>query len=130
MTERIEPTWDVPGPPSDRERFAVKGTLPIDLLTHREAWRTALELALTRAISSDDASYWQHELDTFDRVFSELETIKNNPSWCAGCDPDNCPGCSLQGLGDIPWIGCGECDVIFGCHNGKEPCIRLPRGAT
>jgi hypothetical protein len=24
------------------------------------------------------------------------------------------------------WTGCGECDSIFGCHDGKARCIRLP----
>ena len=26
-----------------------------------------------------------------------------------------------------PWLGCQECDVIFKCHDGYEPCIRNKR---
>lgn len=24
------------------------------------------------------------------------------------------------------WIGCGECDCVFDCYDGKAKCIRLP----
>lgn len=26
---------------------------------------------------------------------------------------------------EMLWAGCGECDVAFLCHNGKQHCIRL-----
>lgn len=56
-------------------------TLPYDLFTHRDAWRKALEAARdTAEISSpdiDDRSYWQHELDVFDRVFAALAAKEN-----------------------------------------------------
>ena len=29
-----------------------------------------------------------------------------------------------------PWVGCGECDVSFSCHNGESRCIRLPKQQT
>lgn len=28
------------------------------------------------------------------------------------------------------WIGCGECDVAFPCHNGKQYCLRLHEPPT
>ena len=30
---------------------------------------------------------------------------------------------------DPTWIGCGECDVAFGCHGGEAKCIRLEEGS-
>lgn len=27
----------------------------------------------------------------------------------------------------VAWAGCGECDSVFRCHDGKARCIRLPR---
>lgn len=26
----------------------------------------------------------------------------------------------------MKWVGCGECDLSFPCHEGKQRCIRLP----
>lgn len=26
------------------------------------------------------------------------------------------------------WKGCGHCDPLFGCHEGKAACIRRPAG--
>lgn len=26
-----------------------------------------------------------------------------------------------------PWVGCGECDMLFPCHGGKERCARLTK---
>lgn len=57
---------------------------PDDLLSHRASWRQALALCRDGSMPSpglehedpgwdDDRSYWQHELDVFDRVFDELE---------------------------------------------------------
>jgi hypothetical protein len=25
---------------------------------------------------------------------------------------------------EVKWVGCGECDPIFRCHNGEAPCMR------
>jgi hypothetical protein len=36
------------------------------------------------------------------------------------------PEADLSTLHDINWIGCGECDCSFDCHEGKSRCIRLP----
>jgi len=35
--------------------------------------------------------------------------------------------CSPLMDAQTPWVGCGECDVLFPCNNGGERCIRLPR---
>lgn len=46
-----------------------------DLITHRQAWRAAIEGMLELAKQGDDSdganeSYWRHELAAFDRTFS------------------------------------------------------------
>lgn len=51
-----------------------------DCRTHRQAWRSALEIAKRNGIveppDRDDKSYWQHEIDAFDRTFSALKSHK------------------------------------------------------
>lgn len=48
--------------------------LPEDLFTHRSAWRRALGI-LRDIAEADDKSYWQHEIDAFDRTFSAIEAL-------------------------------------------------------
>jgi hypothetical protein len=31
----------------------------------------------------------------------------------------------LTAQGAFSWIGCGQCDVAFACHEGKARCVRL-----
>lgn len=30
-------------------------------------------------------------------------------------------------MGNAKWQGCGECDEVFSCNDGKDRCIRLPK---
>jgi hypothetical protein len=119
MSERIEPTRDVPGTFSDTERFVVRGALLNDMLTHRTAWRLALLNTLATA-DREDVLYWEHALDALDRVSAKLEQRDLNPQMCDGCSPEVCGGCG------IPWTGCGSCDPAFDCYNGEARCSRLP----
>lgn len=43
-----------------------------DLTTHRASWRLALIIAREAATEDGDHSYWQHELNAFDRTFKAL----------------------------------------------------------
>lgn len=49
----------------------------MDLITHRAAWRTALEIARDnaerRAPDIDDVSYWEHEISVMDRTLGVLD---------------------------------------------------------
>jgi hypothetical protein len=60
---------------SMRERAA----LPDDLFSHQAMWRAGLVLAKHSAAppreDEDDAAYWQHEIDVFDRVFAALVVL-------------------------------------------------------
>lgn len=54
--------------------------LPDDLMSHRHSWRGMLEECLAKAPEpvtgeQDDRSYYQHELDVFDRVWAELDAM-------------------------------------------------------
>jgi len=50
--------------------------VPSDFHTHKNAWRSALEMAEQNALVNppdlDDKSYWRHEIAAFDRAYSEL----------------------------------------------------------
>ncbi|NTF17531.1 hypothetical protein G6L37_03910 [Agrobacterium rubi] len=50
-----------------------------DLMSHRAAWRQALELAIesaeVRAPDIDDKAYWTHELKVFDRTVGILDRV-------------------------------------------------------
>jgi hypothetical protein len=46
-----------------------------DLVTHREAWRVALEKVHSKTTNDADESYWAHELDVFDRTFARVAEI-------------------------------------------------------
>ena len=50
---------------------APAGGIPGNFITHRAAWRKALETAKAHA-AADDVSYWDHELRVFDRSFDRL----------------------------------------------------------
>jgi hypothetical protein len=28
------------------------------------------------------------------------------------------------------WVGCGECDCSFDCHDGRVPCVRIEQGSN
>lgn len=50
----------------------------VDTQSHREAWRAALTICLTRSVNDvdgDNASYWQHEIAAFDRTFHALGSL-------------------------------------------------------
>lgn len=53
-----------------------------DLFSHADNWRDAIVLAYDNAEirppDIDDASYWKHELNAFDRVFKQLEELRLN----------------------------------------------------
>lgn len=53
-----------------------------DLFSHASAWRGAIVEAMEEApyptYDQDDVSYWQHELAAFDRVFAELQMLKES----------------------------------------------------
>lgn len=59
--------------PTQAEQSA---TVPADFLSHRQAWRSAIELAMRLAPEpdqgADDKAYWLHELHVFDRAYAEL----------------------------------------------------------
>lgn len=58
---------------------AVQG-VPGNFITHRAAWRDALETAKAYA-TGDDISYWDHELAAFDRSFDRLwELMQASPT--------------------------------------------------
>jgi hypothetical protein len=50
-----------------------------DLGTHRRAWRTSLLASMRRAKYDppdiDDRSYWEHEIEVFDRVLEILTRL-------------------------------------------------------
>jgi hypothetical protein len=50
-----------------------------DLLSHRDAWRSCIELAMRNAppptVDTNDQAYYAHELAVFDRVFGKLNSI-------------------------------------------------------
>lgn len=46
--------------------------IPLDFTSHRSAWRIAIKHAADSAVSIDDKSYWQHELNAFDKAFAAL----------------------------------------------------------
>lgn len=61
-------------PPAGAERG-----LPDDLFSHEDAWRAAIEEMRDNAPSktedgNDDRSYWQHELDVFNRTWALLRS--------------------------------------------------------
>ena len=56
--------------------------VPDDVITHRNAWRKALEMAVAAAATeapeapdTDDKAYWVHELNAFDRTFDRLAAL-------------------------------------------------------
>jgi len=65
-----------------------KPGIPGNVITHRNAWRKALEIARDVAVTRspvpeddgpDDRAYWEHELAAFDRTFTRLwELIGHN----------------------------------------------------
>lgn len=49
-----------------------------DLISHRDAWRTALQYCRDQAVDERDhanASYYEHELKVFDRVHDALSKL-------------------------------------------------------
>lgn len=46
-----------------------------DFITHRRAWRQALEMALAASDSMETAEYWNHEVKAFDRAFDLIAPI-------------------------------------------------------
>lgn len=54
----------------------VEQHIPANFTTHRSAWRDALvkarDTAPPKTDDSDEAAYWQHELDAYDRSFERL----------------------------------------------------------
>jgi hypothetical protein len=59
------------------------GAIPDDFMTHREAWRKALETARDHAKVSapdvDDKAYWERELRAFDRAFAAIGLDRKLP---------------------------------------------------
>lgn len=61
-----------------RERGAgeMAVSLPDDLFSHHQTWRSALvaqrDAAKVEPPDLDDRAYWQHEIDVFDRVYADL----------------------------------------------------------
>lgn len=64
-----------PGPAIEPKKFGI----PNNFITHRSAWRSALELArdncAPKTEDTDDRSYWEHELAAYDRSFDRLERL-------------------------------------------------------
>ena len=48
--------------------------VPDDFFSHKDAWRNAIVHAVDSTVVPEDKSYWQHELNAFDRAYKELET--------------------------------------------------------
>lgn len=73
MTDNV-----IPMPDARAEMEAIAEALR-DLQSHSAAWRKTIAEALDRADWSledlDDRSYWQHELDVFDRVVAALGKV-------------------------------------------------------
>ena len=60
--------------------------IPGNFITHREAWREALETA--KFVSTGvDRSYWDHELAAFDRSFDRLWTLMQDAPSKQGATP-------------------------------------------
>lgn len=54
--------------------------LPDDFLSHKQAWRGALDALKGMALAGDaDRSYWAHELAAFDRAYEELDRMSVTP---------------------------------------------------
>lgn len=47
--------------------------VPDDFFSHKDAWRNAIAHAKESSVIPDDKSYWQHELNAFDRAYRDLE---------------------------------------------------------
>lgn len=59
-----------------------------DFDTHYEAWRKALEIAHDAADSQTDESYWEHELNAYDRAFISCGIVSiNRQRVAAGGEP-------------------------------------------
>lgn len=55
--------------------------IPGNFITHRPSWREALVIAKEHAKTEADASYWQHEINAFDRSFDRLwELMRTSPT--------------------------------------------------
>lgn len=55
--------------------------IPGNFITHRPSWREALVIAKEHAKTDADASYWQHEINAFDRSFDRLwELMRTSPT--------------------------------------------------
>ena len=75
-------------------------------MTDREAMQMALEALELSAVTVDSFKVQQAAQDSITTLRARLEQPEEKP------------------VADV-WTGCGECDSIFGCHDGKARCIRL-----
>lgn len=50
-----------------------------DFVSHRDAWREALNLAVRNAKDADDARYWMHEVRAFDKAYAALAQPGDKP---------------------------------------------------
>jgi hypothetical protein len=75
------------------DHLAASGAVD-DLYTHRQAWRKALEAcAAGLPWNPEDASYWKHELEAFDRTMKRVLGGEIGDDWRANAAHllDNCP---------------------------------------
>ena len=47
--------------------------LPDNLISHREAWISALQEHVTDTTNPDDKLYWEHELNAMKKMYEELD---------------------------------------------------------
>ena len=72
LVQDAEPNFAAPTPQAAQPALATQQAgIPGNFITHRAAWREALETA--KFVSTGvDRSYWDHELAAFDRSFDRL----------------------------------------------------------
>lgn len=75
-----------------------------DLISHKAAWRRAMEEARDRAgppgVDHDDRGYWTHEIEVFDRTIEEATNILKGIG--ALVDPERGTGRTTAQIKDAP----------------------------
>lgn len=82
IAELQEALW---APVAQTHEVSSGARIPNNVITHRHAWRKALELAMNdaaivQAPDMDDQAYWVHELVAFDRTFDRLQAMMTDSS--------------------------------------------------